>query len=634
SYGAVLDNPDLIVACVVGDGEAETGPLATAWHSNKFLNPITSGAVLPILHLNGYKISGPTIMGTMDNSDLMSLFKGYGYEPIIVEGDFLFEPMLAALEGAYSKIKSIQQEARESGNPGQPRWPMIILRSPKGWFGPESSNPEMPIVGSHRSHGIPIQNPQKVEEEFIRVKEWLESYKIHELIDSSYSLHDGLLDYVPEGDLRMGMNRHTRAADTRDLVLPEIKDYKIDVKKHGELENSSTDKLAEYMRDIFEKNDTYSNFRIFSPDETESNKLGKLFEATKRAYLWPVKSYDEDLSPNGRVMEMLSEHTLQGWLQGYTLTGRHGILITYEAFAEIISSMVDQYVKFVRHAQTISWRNAIPSLNYVLTSLNWRQDHNGFSHQNPGFISSVLNNHADFVEVYFPADSNTMLAVAEEVFASKNGVNVIVAGKRPLNQWLTLEQAKKQVTEDIQIWDFLSDDNPDVVIVGCGDYAMREVVAARKLLREKLPELRVRVINITQLSCFGIGDNEAKCRINAMKFDELFTTDKSIIFNYHGYAEDIKSLIFGHHSASRFSIHGYNEVGTTTTPFDMLVKNKIDRYNLALEAIKHAVAKNATLGEKTHTAEEYFHSILEKHESFILEHGYDIPEVEEFDYSV
>ncbi|MBP9758211.1 phosphoketolase family protein [Candidatus Dojkabacteria bacterium] len=632
SFGAAFDNPNLIVACIVGDGEAETGPTATAWHSNKFLNPITSGAVLPIVHVNGYKISNPTIYGTMSNEELTNLFMGYGYHPIIVDGDMLFEPLIAAVEASIEKIKFIQNEARNTGIAGQPKWPVIILRSPKGWFGPGPIKEGFPIVGSFRSHGIPLEDPIKDEHQFQLLKTWLESYKVRELIDADYNLHTDVLEYVPKGDLRMGMNKNSRAAGSKDLILPKLEDYAVKFDHRGTVEEGCMPKLAEYFRDVFKLNENNKNFRFFCPDELVSNKLGDIFEATKRAYLWPVKSHDEDLSPDGRVMEMLSEHTLNGWMEGYTLTGRHGVFATYEAFAEVISSMVDQYSKFLRHAREIKWRNPVPSLNFILTSVSWRQDHNGFSHQNPGFISSVLNDYADYVSVYFPADANSALVVMEEVLRSRNKINVIVAGKRPLPQLLTLDDARLQIKNDIRIWDFASDENPDIVFATCGDYLTREIIAARIILKRLVPDIRLRVVGITELSNFGIGDNHCKCRIDDAEFRRVFTEDKPIIFNYHGYSEDIKALIFNHHAASRFVIHGYHEKGTTTTPFDMLVWNRVDRYNLALEALNLAVAKRSELMPKAEEAKKTIVDLLKKHAEYILENGVDIPEIEGFKF--
>lgn len=633
SYGAAFDNPDLIVPCIVGDGEAETGPTATAWHSNKFLNPITSGAVLPIVHINGYKISGPTLYGTMSNDELMHLFKGYGYEPVIVEGDFLFEPMIAAVESSYQKIKQIQNEARSSGKAGQPKWPVILLRSQKGWFGPKPKSDSLPIIDSFRSHGTPLGNASKDIEEFKLVKEWLESYNIRELINDDYSLKAEVLEYVPSGDLRMGMNKQARAVGTRDLVLPDIEQFQVDIGQKGSMEWSSTAKLADYMKDIFILNEKQSNFRLFCPDETESNKLQVLFDVTKRGYLWPTRPLnDENLAPDGRVMEMLSEHTLEGWYQGYTLTGRHGIFVSYEAFLEIISSMVDQYIKFMKHARHITWRRPVPSLNFLVTSLGWRQEHNGFSHQNPGFISSMLNNYGDFVSVYYPVDANSMLAVGEEVFKSRNKVNLIVAGKRPIQQWLTLDEARVQIKEDVKIWKFVSDEDPDVVMVGVGDYLMRELIAARLLLKRLLPEIRIRIVNVTEISSFGIGDNKCPTRVSPDRFNEVFTTDRPIIFNYHGYPEDIKTLVFNHSAASRMSIHGYHEVGTTTTPFDMLVQNKTDRFSIAIEALQYASLFNPKVKEQLSAVDTELKRMLSKHKHFVEENGFDMDEVKEFSF--
>lgn len=632
SFGAAFDNPDLIVACIVGDGEAETGPTATAWHSNKFLNPITCGAVLPIVHVNGYKISGPTLYGTMSDEELTNLFSGYGYHPIVVEGDMLFEPMIAAVEASVQKIRAIQNEARSTGNAGQPKWPVIILRSPKGWFGPGPIKEGFPIIGSFRSHGIPLEDPIKDEHQFHLLKEWLESYKIGELIDSEYRIKPEVLEYVPRGDFRMGMNKHARAVGSRDLILPKLEDLEFKFEHRGISETGSTQKIAEYFREVFKLNEQNKNFRLFCPDETESNKLGEVFKSTQRGYLWPVKNHDENISPDGRVMEMLSEHTLNGWMEGYTLTGRHGIFVTYEAFAELISSMIDQYSKFIRHAREIKWRNAVPSLNFLLTSVSWRQDHNGFSHQNPGFISSVLNDYADYVSVYFPADANSALTVIDEVMRSRNKINVIVAGKRPVPQLLTLDDARHQIRNDIKIWEFASDDDPDIVFAGCGDYVTREVIAARIVLKRLVPDIRIRVVNITELSNFGIGDNHCGCRIDNAEFNRVFTEDKPIIFNYHGYTEDIKSLIFNHHSASRFVIHGYRERGSTTTPFDMLVWNRVDRYSLALEALKLVLARRPELSEGAAKAKESIANLLKKHSDYIIENGVDVPEIEAFKF--
>ncbi len=624
SFGAAFDNPDLLVTCIVGDGEAETGPLATSWHSNKFLNPITSGAVLPILHLNGYKISGPTLLSSIPEDDLMKLFVGYGWDPIYVGGDFLFEPMLAALDGAYAKIKQIQNDARSSKNPGQPRWPMIILRSPKGWFGPDSIDPAKPIVNSNRSHGIPLEHVLEDEKEFKLLKAWLESYKIHELVNPDFSLNEDILEFVPEGEMRIGMNQNARGESTCDLILPDSTKLENKFETPGKHEAIPAQSMAEYLKEVFELNASNRNFRLFSPDESDSNRLTKIFEATNRAYLYPVKTYDEHLSPDGRVMEILSEHTLEGWFQGYTLTGRHGILVTYEAFAEIISSMVDQYVKFIRHARNVKWRVPTPSINIVLTSVIWRQDHNGLSHQNPSFISSVLNNYSDSVNVYFPTDANSMLAVMDECLASRQRVNVIVGDKRPIPLWLNLEMARKQLSEGVMEWNFVSDPNPDLILIGCGDHIMREIVAARSVAKSLAPDLRIKIVNITELSCFGIGIGKQQCKVNARELDEILGDNKPIFFGYHGYAEDIRSLIFGHPDATRFTIRGYSECGTTTTPFDMLVQNGLDRFSIAKSILELANQNNKV--SNFEDSIKVLDGILLKHMEYIVQNGEDIPE--------
>ncbi len=634
SYGAAFDDPSLLVGCVVGDGEAETGPAATSWHSNKYLNPETSGAVLPIVHINGYKISSPTIYGNIPSNELITLFEGYGYDPILVEGEYLFEPFLSALDSAYQIITSIQDEARTMGFHSVPKWPVILLKSPKGWFGPKYDREDKPIMGSYRSHGIPLKNPKSDENEFTILKNWLESYKIHELLNDDLSINDEVMAYVPKGAKRMGMNPEACAHDTKDLILPRIEDYQVKFEKPGSVTSSSMEVLGKYLRDVFILNDKNQNFRLFCPDETESNKLDSVFEATNRAFMLPVNEHDEHISKNGRIMEMLSEHTLEGWLQGYILTGRHGMFASYESFIEIVSSMVDQYIKFLRHVRNIKWRNAVPSLNFVLTSLSWRQDHNGFSHQNPGFISSMLNNEADFVSAYFPPDANSLLCVAEEVLKSRNKVNLIIAGKQNNQQWLDIDEARTQISEDIKIWDFVSDDDPDVVLAGCGDYVMREILASRKILKKFIPGIKLRIVNVSEITSFNLGDNRFKNpKISELMFDEIFTPEKPVIFNYHGTKSDIGYLLFNHHAAARFSIHGYSEVGTTTTPFDILVMNKVDRYNVALETFRYATITNEKVANYGQKFEDYIKAVLRKHKLYINQYGNDLPEFLDFVYS-
>ncbi|KXK26821.1 MAG: Xylulose-5-phosphate phosphoketolase [candidate division WS6 bacterium OLB20] len=630
AFGAAFDNHGLIVACVVGDGEAETGPTATAWHSTKFLNPARDGAVLPIVHINQYKISGPTIYGTMTEEELTLLFRGYGYDPVIVSGDMLYEPMLKALDDAVQKIHAIQERARIGNLEDRPRFPVILLVSKKGWTGPKEYK-GMPIEDSFRSHGIPLEHVHDDDVQFNILKEWLESYNIRELLDDSFEPIAEIKDLIPDSDLRMGMTKHGNGGRIRrPLELPDLKTLELAIEQPGKTKASNMGKLGEYLRDTLRGNP--HTFRVMSPDETESNKMHALFEVTKRGYMWPVPHGSENIGPDGRVMEILSEHTLQGWLQGYLLTGRHGIFISYEAFMMIVASMVDQYVKFLTQMDNISWREPVPSMNIVLTSTAWRQDHNGFSHQNPGFISSVLDDQSNKINVHFPADANMLIATMEECFNSTNVVNVIVTGKRDLPQYMTVAEAREHISRGINRWQWAgnSDTDPDVVFAASGDYATFEALAAIKLLKEHAPELHTRFVNVSELTCFGIGDNNNMSRITLDGFRELFTADREIIYTYHGYPEDIKHLIFNHPDARRFHIRGYSEHGTTTTPFDMQVVNKTDRYHLALEAIDYACAHNNELLARRGEAEEYFKSMLKKHEEYIVQHGVDIPEVREF----
>ncbi|MEI7578980.1 MAG: phosphoketolase family protein [bacterium] len=629
AFGAAFDNPELIVACVVGDGEAETGATATAWHSNKFLNPKTSGAVLPIVHINQYKISGPTIYGTMSNEELDLLFRGYGYEPIIVAGDFLYEPMLIAMETAYQKIKFIQDQARNHNIINKPAWPVILLKTKKGWGGPITAHGKM-IENSFRSHGIPLENVQTDPEEFKILEDWLKSYQINKLFTKSFEPVAAIRSLIPSNKLRLGMNKHANGQKKRKLNLPNLFDYALQFEKPFQLEASDMEVLSKYLRDLIHLNP--ETFRLMSPDETESNKLHKLFEVTKRAYIWPVPLGSENLSPDGRVMEILSEHTLEGWMQGYVLTGRHSIFISYEAFMMIVASMVDQFAKFLKQMKLVKWRKPIPSLNLFLTSTSWRQDHNGFSHQNPGFISDMLNKFTDEINIHFPADANTLLATVEDCLKSENKINIIVACKRPVPQYLSLAEAKKQINEGIVRWSWAGneDKDPDVVFVSTGDYATEEIMAALQILKEQIPELKTRYINVSELTCFGIGDSRNTTRINLQQFHKIFGYDRKILYAYHGYPEDIMQLIFNHPDAHRFQIFGYREEGTTTTPFDMMVRNQCSRYHLCLAALEAAQAVNPIVRQKYKKIASYFNTLLLKHHLYIREHGEDIPEVLNF----
>lgn len=677
AYGAAFDNPDLIVACIVGDGEAETGPLAAAWHSNKFLNPATSGAVLPILHVNGYKISNPTIYGTMSDRELTQLFTGYGYDVQIfsVIGKPLMaihQKMIDLLDAAYKKIHRIQSEAREKPptarnlkNAGYkpPRWPMIILRTPKGWTGVKEifgkTHKPMPVEGSYRSHGIPLSDPKTNSRTFALLEAWLKNYRIQELVDEKGRPKDELFTHIPSGKFRMGMNVHAYGGNLRkNLELPSISRYEVkflspcsydsagfhessneprkrEVKKRDEsrastqAEVGNTEVAAAYLRDIFIRNK--SNFRLFCPDETESNKLQKIFEVTPKAYMWPLKPEDDRLAPDGRVMEILSEHTLQGWLQGYLLTGRHGIFATYEAFAMINGSMVDQYAKFLKQSKRISWRKPISSLNYLLTSLGWRQEHNGYSHQNPSFISNVLEKHGEFCSVYFPVDANSFLVVLEDCLKRKNSINVIVAGKQSMPQWLTLEEAKKQILTGVGRWDWIQQEHaqdPDAVLVSAGDHMTLEAMAAIDILKKLLPELKLRYVNVMELTALGIGDERHPFRLDSARFEHYFTKDRPIVFNFHGYPDVLKKLLWNHPVSRRISIHGYLEEGTTTTPYNMHVLNKTSRWHLCMDLIEQAAGRNKKVNAKKKKLLTLFKKKLIEHEQYILENGRDLPEIE------
>jgi xylulose-5-phosphate/fructose-6-phosphate phosphoketolase len=632
SYGAILDNPDLIVACLIGDGEAETGPTATAWHLSKLIDPGRNGAVLPILHLNGYKISGPTMFGRMNNDELTSLFRGYGYDPIFVdayEGEDVHDQMKAALDKAVTDIRFTQHCAREMTLKENPRWPMIILRSPKGWHSIKYIR-DKKIEDNHYSHQVIADGAAHNEEEFRLLEEWLRSYRFEELFDGEKFDAD-IESLIPRADRRMGDNPRAHGGATyRPLHLPELSNYAtattcdLDDPICGEV--SSMEKIGEYLRDIMRGNETERNIRLFSPDETYSNKLQAVFEYTKRTFVWPHRDWDKDLAWDGRVMEMLSEHSLQGLIQGYVLTGRHGLFVSYEAFVQIVASMADQYAKFLRIAREVPWRGIIPSLNYILTSTGWRQEHNGFSHQNPGFIDGVLQRQGCFTNVYFPADANLALASFHKMMASTREINVMVCEKRPLPIWRTLEEAKADVKAGVSIWNFASDEDPHIVMASAGDYPTQEVLAAISIIRGELPELRIRYVNIVSLSALGIGHCDS--RVKSGTFSDYFTEDRPIIINFHGYPQSMKQILFDYGcDADRVHIHGYEEVGSTTTAFDMMVRNRVDRYHLAMEAFalaeKLGVASTKTVTGLIESLQEK----LEKHREYIIENGDDPIEI-------
>ncbi len=629
SYGAILDNPDLIVTCLVGDGEAETGPLATAWHLNKLIDPATNGAVLPILHLNGYKISGPTFMGRMSDDELLNLFRGYGYEPLIVDAyqtEDIHGEMIRTLDQCIANIRFTQHCAREGTLRENPRFPMIILRTPKGWGSIKELHGKK-IEDNCLSHQVIADMAKTDATERAALEAWLLSYNFTELFDGQQFVAD-IEALVPRPERRMGDNRHAMGGGPfyRPLHLPDVTPYasvgtcRPDGGACGD--ESSMGAISKYIRDVIRDNMSERNIRLFSPDETYSNKLDPVFEVTNRAFVWPKRPWDRNIANDGRVLEMLSEHSLQGLLQGYVLTGRHGIFASYEAFVQIVASMADQYAKFLTIARDVPWRGDVPSLNYILTSGAWRQEHNGFSHQNPGFIDDMLQRQGCFVNVYFPADMNTALRVIERALASKNEMNILVLEKRPVPCWRTLSEASKDLEEGLSIWEFASDDDPHMVFAAVGDYLTKETLAAITIVRNEIPKMRMRFVNILSLSALGIGSSQ--CRILTHDADYYFTPDKPVVINFHGYPQTIKQVLFDYGvSSTRFEVRGYEEHGSTTTPFDMQVRNRTDRYHLAIEAFRAAEKQGVITVKKRDALIAKFEKKLSDHRNYIMEHGAD-----------
>jgi xylulose-5-phosphate/fructose-6-phosphate phosphoketolase len=633
AYGAAFDNPDLVVACVVGDGEAETGPLAASWHSNKFLSPASDGAVLPILHLNGYKIANPTVLARIPEQELVSLLEGYGHRPLLVTGGFdgedplaVHERFAAALEEALDEIGRIQAAAREDGARERPRWPMLVLRTPKGWTGPKEVD-GLPVEDSWRSHQVPLANVLGDRKQLAALEEWLRSYRPEKLFDEQGALVRELAELAPTGERRMSATPHANGGVLlRDLVLPDFRDYAVEVSEPGTGSTEATRVLGAFLRDVVAANP--ETFRLFGPDETASNRLGAVLEATGRAWQAETLPTDDGLTPDGRVLEVLSEHLCQGWLEGYLLTGRHGLFNCYEAFIHIVDSMFNQHAKWLKTSRGIPWRRPVASLNYLLSSHVWRQDHNGFSHQDPGFIDHVVNKKAEIIRVYLPPDANTLLSVADHCLRSRDYVNVIVAGKQPALDYLSMEDAILHCTRGLGIWDWASNDedgDPDVVLACAGDIPTLETLAAAALLRERLPDLRVRVVNVVDLMRLQ-PESEHPHGLSDREFDSIFTVDRPIVFAYHGYPWLIHRLAYRRRNHHNLHVRGYKEEGTTTTPFDMVMLNDLDRFHLALDVIDRVPELE---GDTAHLRQELVDVRL-RMRAWTREHGEDHPDVRDW----
>jgi xylulose-5-phosphate/fructose-6-phosphate phosphoketolase len=633
AYGAAFDNPDLMVCCVVGDGEAETGPLAASWHSNKFLNPVRDGAVLPVLHLNGYKIASPTVLARIPEPELRSLLEGYGYAPRFVQGSdpaTMHQRMAAALDEITEEIAQIQLRARSQGERTRPRWPMIVLRTPKGWTGPKEVD-GLPAEGSFRSHQVPLADLDSKPEHLRQLEEWLRSYEPEELFDQRGALRPELAELAPQGERRMGANPHANGGLLlRELEMPDFREHRVDVPRPGVTTSEATRVLGGFLREVIERN--RENFRIMGPDETASNRLGGVFEATDRAWDAETLPGDDHLAPDGRVMEVLSEHLCQGWLEGYLLTGRHGLFNCYEAFIHIVDSMFNQHAKWLKVTADIPWRRPIASLNYLLSSHVWRQDHNGFSHQDPGFIDHVINKKAEIVRVYLPPDANCLLSVADHCLRSRDYVNVIVAGKQPALNYLTMDEAVAHCTRGIGVWDWASSDEgaePDVVLACAGDTPTLETVAATAILKRDLPDLKVRVVNVVDLMRLQ-PDSEHPHGLSEEEFDALFTTGRPVIFAYHGYPWLIHRLTYRRTNHSNIHVRGYKEEGTTTTPFDMVMLNDLDRFHLVIDVIDRVPG----LVERASHLRQHMVDERLRHRAYTREHGDDPPELRGWSWPV
>lgn len=637
AFGAAFDNPQLIVACVIGDGEAETGALAASWHSNKFLNPIRDGAVLPILHLNGFKIANPSVLARIPHEELIALMRGYGYEPYLVEGDdplLVHQALAATLDTVMQSIRDIQTAARQAPSgekPQRPTWPMIILRTPKGWTGPKCVD-GLPVEGTWRAHQVPIADFSKPEH-LQQLESWMRSYRPQDLFDNDGQLRADLAELAPTGHQRMGSNPHANGGELlRPLSLPDFHDYAVSVNRPGQVRSEATRILGSYLREVMQRNLESGNFRLFGPDETASNRLDAVYQVSGKAWMARIEEVDLNLSPDGRVMEVLSEHLCQGWLEGYLLTGRHGLFSCYEAFIHIIDSMLNQHAKWLKESKNIAWRKPVASLNYLLTSHTWRQDHNGSSHQDPGFIDHVANKKSDTVRIYLPPDANCLLSVTDHCLRSRDYINLIIAGKQPEWQWLDMPSAIRHCTAGAGIWGWAGNEGPegpDVVMACAGDVPTLETLASVMLLREYIPDIRIRVVNVVDLMVLQPNSKHPH-GLQEDEFDELFTNDRPVIFAFHGYPALIHKLTYKRSNHDNFHVRGFCDEGTTTTPFDMVVLNNLDRYQLALDAIERIPRLRNEVGR----ARERYWTMIEWHKRYISEHGEDLPHVRDWQWTI